>query len=66
MGAALLSCASCWGKSCGQVGLEYYPASDWREKRRQKQVLPGFEPGLMEVSYFRIHCDDRYTTEPGY
>jgi hypothetical protein len=29
-----------------------------------KQVLPGFEPGLMESSQLRIHCDNRYTTEP--
>ena len=33
----------------------------WTSK---KQVPPGFEPGLVEVSSIRIHCDDRYTTEP--
>ena len=30
----------------------------------EKEVLPGFEPGLRESNFFRIPCDNRYTIEP--
>jgi hypothetical protein len=43
----------------------YMSQHEWG-KQIAKQVPPGFEPGLMEISRLRIHCDDRYTTEPSY